>query len=107
MPEPERLSPVVRLNGCSTPDISCCDWCEPASTTTPPVQPGGVVTFGGGASYFCSMPTCDFCGDYTESDDLPITWTSAVEGGRQKFFCSICSRDHLRSMEAKLDSEWW
>lgn len=53
------------------------------------------------------MPTCDFCGDYTESDDLPITWTSAVEGGRQKFFCSICSRDHLRSMEAKLDSEWW
>lgn len=53
------------------------------------------------------MPTCDFCGDYSQTDELPLTWVSAVEQGRQKAFCPDCSREHLRSIEAKLDSEWW
>ncbi|GAA4808062.1 hypothetical protein ACFQ0K_02605 [Nocardioides caeni] len=54
------------------------------------------------------MPvTCDFCGTTRDGDEPPITWTSAVERGRQRLFCDRCSREHLRSMEAKLDSEWW
>ncbi|MBD8870222.1 hypothetical protein [Nocardioides donggukensis] len=50
--------------------------------------------------------TCDFCGR-TEEGDQPLTWSTAVENGRQRTFCETCSREHLRAMESKLDSEWW
>jgi len=50
--------------------------------------------------------TCDFCGRQAE-DELPLTWTTAVENGRKRVFCDTCSREHLRAMESKLDSEWW
>lgn len=54
------------------------------------------------------MPvTCAFCGREADGDVPPVTWTSAVERGRQRFYCDTCSREHLRAMEAKLDSEWW
>lgn len=52
------------------------------------------------------MATCDFCGTTAEGD-LPLTWTTANENGRQRVFCDRCSREHLRAMESKLDSEWW
>jgi hypothetical protein len=52
--------------------------------------------------------TCAFCGQVAEGgDEPPITWTSAVEQGTLRHFCDRCSREHLRSMESKLDSEWW
>lgn len=57
---------------------------------------------------------CDFCGRIPDreagdedGDALPLTWSTAVEGGRNKVFCAVCSRDHVRAMESKLDSEWW
>ena len=53
------------------------------------------------------MLACAFCGAVSESDPPPLTWTSATERGRQQWFCDSCSREHLRSMESKLDSEWW
>jgi hypothetical protein len=51
--------------------------------------------------------TCAFCGKVSEDEVPPLTWTSAVEQGRTKWFCDTCSREHLRAMESKLDSEWW
>jgi hypothetical protein len=51
--------------------------------------------------------TCDFCGTSSPTDELPLTWTTAVENGRQRVFCESCSREHLRAIESKLDSEWW
>lgn len=54
------------------------------------------------------MPTCSFCG--TTAPDgavVTLTWTTAVENGKQRTFCESCSRDHVRAMESKLDSEWW
>jgi hypothetical protein len=30
-----------------------------------------------------------------------------VENGRRKLFCERCSREHLRAIEGKLDSEFW
>jgi len=38
---------------------------------------------------------------------MSLTWTTAVENGRHRTFCDACSRDNLRAMEGKLDSEWW
>ena len=51
--------------------------------------------------------TCDFCGRQEPDDATTLAWTTAVERGRQRTYCDTCSRDHLRAMEGKLDSEWW
>ncbi len=53
------------------------------------------------------MVLCDFCGRRADGDDPPVTWVTSVERGRVRRYCEECSREHLRSMEAKLDSEWW
>ena len=54
------------------------------------------------------MPaTCDHCGATAPGDPPPLTWTTAVENGRSKSFCETCSRENLRAIESKLDSEWW
>lgn len=60
------------------------------------------------------MRTCDFCGRQEGVDDgspagglAALAWTTAVENGRRRTFCPECSREHLRAMESKLDSEWW
>ncbi|MCD6638281.1 MAG: hypothetical protein LT071_00010 [Nocardioides sp.] len=49
---------------------------------------------------------CDFCGRQAAAS-AALTWTTSVEGGRQKRFCDECSRTHLRAIEGKLDSDWW
>ncbi len=59
------------------------------------------------SAYRGAVVTCAFCGTVVESETPPITWVSAVENGRQRWFCDDCSRKHLRAMESKLDSEWW
>jgi hypothetical protein len=52
------------------------------------------------------VKTCDFCG--REGDDAAtLTWVTSVENGRRRTYCDVCSRDHLRAIEGKLDSEWW
>jgi hypothetical protein len=51
--------------------------------------------------------TCGYCGAHADGDTPPLTWTSAVENGRTKYFCESCSRENLRAIEGKLDSDWW
>ena len=51
--------------------------------------------------------TCDFCCTSVPGPELPLTWTTAVENGRTRVFCASCSRENLRAIESKLDSEWW
>lgn len=53
--------------------------------------------------------TCDFCGRQADGDDPAetLTWTTSREGKRLRRYCDVCSREHLRSMEGKLDSEFW
>jgi hypothetical protein len=53
------------------------------------------------------MTTCAFCGKVDEAEQPPLTWTTGTERGRTQWFCDTCSREHLRAMESKLDSEWW
>lgn len=53
------------------------------------------------------MFTCDLCGRQVERQEETLTWTTSVERGRSKTYCESCSRDNLRQIEGKLDSEWW
>jgi len=53
------------------------------------------------------VTTCDLCGREEPEPAKTLTWTTAVENGRRRSFCDACSRQNLRSMEAKLDSEHW
>jgi hypothetical protein len=50
---------------------------------------------------------CDLCGRQESDPARTLTWSTAVEHGRRRTFCDVCSREHLRSMEGKLDSEFW
>jgi hypothetical protein len=55
------------------------------------------------------MVTCDLCGaSPPDGDDaVPLSWVRSVEAGQTRTYCDACAREYLRSIEAKLDSEWW
>jgi hypothetical protein len=57
---------------------------------------------------------CTMCGRTadTESDgDPPLAWCAdiveSLDGPRTKWICDVCTRQYVRSIEAKLDQEWW
>ena len=53
--------------------------------------------------------TCARCG--TTAEELPLTWSSeTVRRGTEKqvvHYCDRCSRENVRSIEGRLDQEWW
>ncbi|MBE7323531.1 hypothetical protein IEQ44_02535 [Nocardioides sp. Y6] len=57
--------------------------------------------------YGDDMWTCDRCGATTTSPTQAYGWTTSVEQGRRLRFCVPCSREHLREIEGKLDSDLW
>ena len=63
------------------------------------------------AGYMQPSPVCVTCGaapaTATEADLARLTWTRGTENGRVVWTCARCSREHLRSIEGKLDSAWW
>jgi hypothetical protein len=67
------------------------------------VVPGFVSS----GSSFPWVKTCDFCGRQEADEARTLSWTTSVEHGRLRSYCDTCSREHLRSMEGKLDSEHW
>ena len=53
---------------------------------------------------------CVTCGSVPPPVDeagARATWAMALEGGRVVWTCATCSREHLRSIEGKLDPAWW
>jgi hypothetical protein len=36
-----------------------------------------------------------------------LSWGRGTERGRTTWTCEACSREHLRSIESKLDPAWW
>lgn len=51
--------------------------------------------------------TCAWCGTVA-ADGPPLDWMGqTAEGGRVEHLCSACARANLRSVEARLDTEWW
>jgi hypothetical protein len=64
------------------------------------------------------MAVCGFCGKASTpptpagqpvpaDDDIPLTWVTSVDNGKVRVYCDECARTNLRSIESKLDSEWW
>ena len=49
--------------------------------------------------------SCSLCG--STAAELPLTWIRSVELGVEKLYCDRCSRANLRSMESRLDAEWF
>ena len=53
-------------------------------------------------------PVCATCGKVAADPALAATtWARGTENGRDVWTCDRCSREHLRSIEGKLDSAWW
>ncbi|MCX4569068.1 hypothetical protein ACFYUG_09830 [Streptomyces albogriseolus] len=50
-------------------------------------------------------PVCARCG--VRADGPPSTWTLSVENGVRLHYCERCSRENLRAIEGRLDSQWW
>jgi len=50
--------------------------------------------------------TCTACGTTVEGDP-PLTWSSSTGPRGTTWVCDRCTREHVRSIEAKLDEEHW
>ena len=50
--------------------------------------------------------TCHVCGTVA-GDSLPLTWSTSTGAGGLQVLCEACTREHLRSIEGKLDEAWW
>jgi len=60
-----------------------------------------------------SSTVCSSCGRLPGPDEprtdggVPWTWSTASGEGRSSWLCPACARENARSIEAKLDTEWW
>jgi hypothetical protein len=53
-------------------------------------------------------PCCATCGRIPVDESAArLNWALGMEKGRKVWTCDRCSREHLRSIEGKLDSAWW
>jgi hypothetical protein len=57
---------------------------------------------------------CSICGrtaDPAEDGDPPLTWCADVvetrDGPHTRWVCGSCTRKYVRSIEAKLEQQWW
>ena len=53
---------------------------------------------------------CESCGTVPPPDEQAtarLTWSRGNERGRTAWICGDCSRENLRSIESKLDADWW
>ncbi len=50
---------------------------------------------------------CSRCGMLVPGPTPPLGWSSGFERGRQTWICEACARENLRSIEGKLDEDWW
>ncbi|MFF5894799.1 hypothetical protein ACFY8O_02625 [Streptomyces argenteolus] len=50
---------------------------------------------------------CARCGTTAEGEGPPPTWLCSVENGTRQYFCDACARAHIRSIESRLDADWW
>ncbi len=49
---------------------------------------------------------CSWCGA-TSPDGVPLSWSMQTSERGVQVLCEPCTRTNVRSIEAKLDGEWW
>ena len=49
--------------------------------------------------------SCAVCG--TTAAEPPVTWSLQVADRGRQWLCERCTRDHVRSIEGRLDEAWW
>lgn len=57
-----------------------------------------------------ALMVCTTCGVVPAPEDRDLaglTWARGKESGRVVWTCPNCCRQYLRSIEGKLDSQWW
>ena len=55
-----------------------------------------------------ARPVCGTCGGIAQDESgARLTWALYCEKDRQVWTCDRCCREHLRSIEGKLDHDWW
>jgi len=54
---------------------------------------------------------CGRTADAESDGDPPLAWCAdiveSLDGPRTRWICDLCTRQYVRSIEAKLDQEWW
>jgi hypothetical protein len=53
---------------------------------------------------------CSSCGTIPPPEKQAaarLTWSRGTDGRRTTWTCERCSRENLRSIESKLDPDWW
>ena len=53
--------------------------------------------------------TCVVCGAVVDADAdaIPLGWSMSTSERGKVLTCPKCVREHVRSIEAKLDESWW
>jgi len=55
-----------------------------------------------------TQPVCATCGGTAEDQTAArLTWARGLEKGQEIWTCDLCCREHLRSIEGKIDFTWW
>ncbi|HET7399615.1 MAG TPA: hypothetical protein VFJ94_13945 [Intrasporangium sp.] len=70
----------------------------------------GTGAGGGMENEAATEPMCSVCGRMPSAEEAAtarLTWSRGTQGGRASWVCAQCSRDHVRSIEGKLDQSWW
>lgn len=54
-------------------------------------------------------PNCARCGATAPAPGggLPEGWSMGTSERGQQYLCAACTRENVRSIEARLDEEWW
>lgn len=57
----------------------------------------------------CSL--CERAADLASDGDPPLGWCAdvieTISGSTTRWICPACTRRYVRSIEAKLNQEWW
>jgi len=51
--------------------------------------------------------SCQVCGRAPTDDADRFSWVMDRRDGRVSWTCPHCATENIRSLEAKLDPEWW
>jgi hypothetical protein len=65
----------------------------------------------GSGAYRAGVPdqpvVCAVCGASAGGSEPPLTWSTQLGRRGVELVCDRCTRENVRAIEGKLESEWW